>query len=41
VIEGTLRSIGSTQADSLAQILEADLQARAQAGERVLLGQAA
>ena len=41
VIEGTLRSIGSTQAESLAQILEADLQARAKAGERVLMGQAA
>ncbi len=41
VIEGTLRSIGSTQADSLAQILEADVQARAKAGERVLMGQAA
>ena len=41
VIEGTLQSIGSTQAESLSQILEADAAARRKAGERVLIGQAA
>jgi 1-deoxy-D-xylulose-5-phosphate reductoisomerase len=41
VIEGTLQSIGSTQAESLSQILEADAAARRHAGERVLIGQAA
>jgi 1-deoxy-D-xylulose-5-phosphate reductoisomerase len=41
VIEGTLQSIGSTEAESLSQILEADAAARRKAGERVLIGQAA
>jgi 1-deoxy-D-xylulose-5-phosphate reductoisomerase len=41
VIESTLQSIGATQADSLAQILEADAAARSKAGECVLGAQAA
>jgi 1-deoxy-D-xylulose-5-phosphate reductoisomerase len=41
VIESTLQSIGATQADSLAQILEADAAARSKAGDCVLVAQAA
>jgi 1-deoxy-D-xylulose-5-phosphate reductoisomerase len=41
VIEDTLSCIATTQADSLAEVLEADSVARRRAGERVLLGQAA
>jgi 1-deoxy-D-xylulose-5-phosphate reductoisomerase len=41
VIEGTLQSIGSSPAESLSQVLEADAAARRKAGERILIGQAA
>jgi 1-deoxy-D-xylulose-5-phosphate reductoisomerase len=41
VIEGTLRSCVTTEAESLSRILEADALARRKASERVLLGQAA
>jgi 1-deoxy-D-xylulose-5-phosphate reductoisomerase len=41
VIEDTLRTVSATQADSLAQVLEADSVARRKAGERIRLRQAA
>ena len=41
VIEATLEAIDATEADDLAQILEADSMARHMAGERVLVGRAA
>ena len=41
VIEDTLNAIGTAQADSLAQVLQADAAARRLAGERIALRQAA
>ena len=41
VIEDTLNAIGAAQADSLAQVLQADAAARRLAGERIALRQAA
>jgi 1-deoxy-D-xylulose-5-phosphate reductoisomerase len=41
VIEDTLKSVNAGEADSLAQVLEADSLARGKAGERVALRQAA
>jgi 1-deoxy-D-xylulose-5-phosphate reductoisomerase len=41
VIEDTLHGVGTTPADSLAEVLAADSVARRKAGERILLRQAA